>query len=83
MAMTPFWYNEPTHQIRNNYFYNGRTYCAIGDITVSQDGTYYLKIEDNTYGVAPSFSIVHSSKGPNAMSNTDTITYYPIWTINA
>lgn len=81
MAMTPFWYHAPTHQIRNNYFYNGRTWNAVADFTVTQAGTYYLKIEDNLYGVAPSYVIIHSTTAPNAMANTDTVTYYPIWTI--
>lgn len=26
MAATPFWYNEGTHQIQNNVFYNGREF---------------------------------------------------------
>ena len=26
MERTPFWYNEGTHQIQNNFFYNGREF---------------------------------------------------------
>lgn len=55
----------------------------MADFTVSNEGYYYLKIEDNMYGVAPSFTIFRSDTAPNAIQNTDTTTYYPIWTINS
>lgn len=50
---------------------------------MTHEGYYYLKIEDNQYGVNPSFSIFTSSTPPNQIQNTDTITYYALWTINA
>lgn len=55
----------------------------MNNFTVTSQGYYYLKIEDNQYGVNPSFSIIHSTTAPNQMQNTDTITYYALWTIDA
>lgn len=84
MEATPFWYNETTHQIQNNVFYNGREfYSGLNNYNVTSEGHYYLKIEDNPYGTSPSYGIVRSTTAPNQMQNTDTITYYALWTIDA
>lgn len=81
MSITPFWYNEATQRIVNNYGYCGREFFQLADHAVLQAGVYYLKIENNLYGTSNSYTIVRSDTTPNQMANTDSITYYPLWTI--
>lgn len=81
MSITPFWYNEATQRIVNNYGYCGREFFQLADHAVQQAGVYYLKIENNLYGTSNSYTIVRSDTTPNQMANTDSITYYPLWTI--
>lgn len=82
-VMTPFWYNPNAHEIQNNFFYDGRVFQRVNNYQVTQQGYYYLKIENNTYPVPNSYTIQRSTVAPDSMQNTDTVTYYALWTINS
>lgn len=81
LAMTPFFYNETLHKIVNNVFYCGREWASLADLAITQGGYYYLKITNNTYPTANSYTIVRSPSSPENMSNTETDTYYALWRI--